>query len=88
MKIVWDEQKRLRNVDKHGCDFADLVQFDWDNAVFVDDDRKDYSERRVLAFGLLDGRLHVLAFTLRSDAVRIISFRRANKREVKRYGKS
>src|SRR6185312_12550649 len=74
MDIVWDKEKRLRNIDKHGCDFADLVEFEWENATFVDDTRKDYGERRVLAFGLFDGHLHIIAFTPRDDAVRVIVF--------------
>lgn len=51
MKIVWDEEKRLGNLDKHKCDFVDVVNFDWENATFIDDNRKNYSERRILASG-------------------------------------
>lgn len=88
MNIVWDEEKRLSNLKKHKCDFADVMYFDWENATFIDDNRRAYGERRILAFGLFDGRLHIVAFTPRNGDVRIISFRRANKREERRYGKS
>ena len=49
------------------------------------DDRYDYGEDRTQALGLIDGRLHMLAFTMRGDALRVISLRKANPREVKRY---
>jgi len=50
------------------------------------DDRRDYGETRLRAFGLLDARLHALVFVETAGGIRVISFRRANEREVKRYG--
>ncbi len=88
MKIVWNEQKRRSNLEKHKCDFADVLNFDWEHATFIDDVRKDYGERRILAFGLFEGRLHIVAFTPRGGEVRIFSFRKANRKEVMRHGKS
>ena len=58
----------------------------WDTAAVITDDREDYGEPRFRAFGWMNGRLYMLAFTMRGDALRAISFRRANAREVKRYG--
>lgn len=52
------------------------------------DDRHEYGEVRYVALGYLENRLHVLCFTEASDGIRVISFRRANDREVKRYAKS
>lgn len=49
------------------------------------DTRRDYGETRVRTFGYLDKRLHVLVFVEADNGIRVISFRRANKREVKRY---
>jgi uncharacterized protein len=49
------------------------------------DDRRDYHEIRYIALGYLDGRLHVLCFTETDDGIRVISFRKANPREVNRY---
>ena len=57
-------------------------------AVVVPDERHLYRERRQRAFGLIDGRLHVLVFTMRGEVLRAISLRRANRREVSRYGQS
>jgi uncharacterized protein len=45
MKIVWDEVKRQANLQKHGFDFADVGELDWDRAV-VDLARIDADGRR------------------------------------------
>lgn len=49
------------------------------------DDRRGYGEVRYVAAGFLHARLHVLCFTEAADGIRVISFRRANNREVERY---
>jgi uncharacterized DUF497 family protein len=61
------------------------MAFEWDSALIVEDIRKDYGERRFQALGLIEGRLHVLVFTPRAGKTHVISLRKANKREVKRY---
>lgn len=58
---------------------------DFDAAIVVPDDRRDYGEARFQAVGPIRGRLHVLAFTMRGDTLRAISLRRANRSEVRRY---
>ena len=58
---------------------------DFDTAIYVRDARYDYGEVRIQVLGLIDGRLHMLAFTSRGDALRAISLRKANQTEVKRY---
>lgn len=52
------------------------------------DSRRARSESRLAAVGYIGDRLHVMVFTLRVNAVRIISLRRANRREVKRYAET
>lgn len=81
----WDEAKRFRNVEKHGLDFIDVLDFQWDDAVLVDDKRQAYGEDRFIAYGPLRDRLVVLAFTPRLGVTRLISLRRANEREVRWY---
>ena len=55
-------------------------------AVYRIDDRKDYGEIRVRSLGILDGRVHALVFKrIDADCIRVISFRKANKREIKDY---
>jgi uncharacterized DUF497 family protein len=87
MELEWDEAKRRSNLRKHGLDFDDAKFLDWDNATVIEDTRFTYPEPRYWAFARWNGRLHMVAFCMRGDRVRIISFRKANDREAKRYGK-
>lgn len=65
--------------------FERVADLDWETAVAVEDDRKDYGERRLRVMALLGPRLHVAVITYRSEAMHVISFRKANSREIKRY---
>ena len=85
MKFEWDETKCQQNTRIHGLNFEDVASFDWDAALYIDDTRGDYGERREIAYGWLGSRLTVLVFTQRGDITRIISWRRANKREERFY---
>ena len=84
-RYEWDEAKRLDNLEKHGIDFLAAFRFDWSRAVDFPDDRHSYGEERRLAYGPVDGRLHALVYTPRGDACRIISLRKANRREQATY---
>ncbi len=86
MEFEWDPAKRLANLAKHGLDFEDVADLPWDTMTIVHDGRRDYGERRSQAYGLWKERLYVVALTVRGDRIRIISFRKANDREAKRYG--
>ena len=57
----------------------------FETALIGSDDRHDYSEVRCVALGYLNGRLHVLCFTETHHGIRVISFRKANSREVNLY---
>jgi len=87
VRLEWDEEKRQANILKHGLDFEDAWLLDWDNAAVIPDNRFDYPEPRFWAFAEKGGRYHVVAFCWRGSKLRIISFRKANDREVRRYGK-
>jgi uncharacterized DUF497 family protein len=87
MRFEWDEDKRAANITKHGLDFADVPHLGWETATILPDERFAYGERRFWAFAKLNGRLHMVAFTRRKTAFRIISFRKASTREVRRYEK-
>ena len=80
---VWDENKRAANLRHHELDFQDVEEFDWDGGVHERSDRK--GEVRFMAIGYFRDILHVVIYTERQDTTRIISFRRANKQEVRRY---
>ncbi|MGB1234501.1 MAG: BrnT family toxin [Planktomarina sp.] len=56
-------------------------------AVTWHDDRRPYPETRFVTVGIINNRLCVIAWCIRNDAMRIISLRKANKREVSNYGK-
>lgn len=86
MRIEFDAEKDEINQQKHGVSLAESARFEFSTAHVFLDDRKEYGEKRFRAFGFIDDRLHVLAFTVRKDTVRAISLRKGNPREVKRYG--
>ena len=88
MRISFDPRKNERNLRDRGLSFETVAQFDFGSALVHADDRKEYGEVRYVALGYLGDRLHVLCFTEEIDGIRVISFRRANDREVKRYAKS
>lgn len=81
----WDEAKRQTNRDKHGIDFAALAQLDWTTAQIEPDNRRDYGEDRFIAVGYIKDRLHKLIFTRRNGRMRVISFRKANRREQRKW---
>ncbi|WP_054007245.1 BrnT family toxin [Cypionkella psychrotolerans] len=77
----WVEPKRKATLLLRGPDFAMVESMDLDLAEVSLDDRKDYGEIRLQARGLIDGRLYVIAFTQRGESLRLISLRKASKRE-------
>jgi uncharacterized protein len=86
MKFVWDERKRLANLDKHGLDFEDIVLFDWDHAL-VEPSRPDHEGKlRFKAIGYFrDGTAVTIFALLGSEAISVISFRPAGPRERKQF---
>ena len=85
IRIEFDTIKNERNIRERGLTFGRAAEFDFETALIEIDDRNDYGESRLTAIGMLDDIPHVLVFTMRSDVLRVISFRKANKREVQRY---
>ncbi len=85
MKFEWDERKAQANQRKHRIDFADAATvFDDDRAVTVGDE--DPEEVRYVTIGTdLVGRVLVVVYTMRGDRIRIISARRATRRERAEY---
>jgi uncharacterized protein len=87
MEIEFDPKKSEKNNRDRELPFNRAADFEWETALYVEDVRHAYSERRFVAMGYLEQRLHVFCFTPTQNGVRIISFRKANLREVKRYEK-
>jgi len=88
-EISFDPAKSDANVRERGLPFS-LVkdEFDWATALIAEDRRKDYGEARYEALGYVGQRLHVVVYAPSGNSVRVISFRKANKREVRKYGKA
>ncbi|MGO9484850.1 MAG: BrnT family toxin [Rhodomicrobium sp.] len=84
----WDEKKAASNLVKHNVAFEAMCDFDWRTAVEVEDNRFDYAEQRLVAIGWLRGVLYTVTFTWRGDIMRIISLRKADKRDQKYYAKA
>lgn len=85
MKIDFDPAKNERNIRERGLSFERVAEFDFETAAYEVDARRDYGEVRIRAFGFLGGRLHALVFVETAAGIRVISLRKANKREVRRY---
>lgn len=84
MKIVWDEPKRLANIDKHGLDFADLNEAFFADALFVPS-----RARRWKAIGAsLRGVICVVFARLGHEGISVISMRPASVQERRRYAEA
>ncbi|NDJ21445.1 BrnT family toxin [Nostoc sp. B(2019)] len=86
MHFEWDEAKNLENISKHQIDFADVPEM-FDSPMLIElDDRFNYGEKRWFGIGFLGNGVAVVVWTERqSDVIRIISARRANRYERKRF---
>ncbi|VAW55994.1 hypothetical protein MNBD_GAMMA07-935 [hydrothermal vent metagenome] len=85
MSLSYDPNKNKRNIELRGLNFERVVDLDWGNAWIYEDERNEYNEIRFIAYSMLDKRLHFVCFTETKDGIRVISFRKANNREVKRH---
>ena len=85
MEISIDLTKNERNLADRGLPFTLVEQLEWAGAIIEEDVRKNYGERRYLALGFIESRLHAVVFTPRAGKVHVISSRKANQREVKDY---
>ena len=84
MRFEWDERKRLSNLEKHGLDFLDIaVVFEAPHVEVPSTYRGE--EQRFLAIGTFEGRYVTVVCATRSEAVRVISFRRARHEERQKY---
>jgi len=88
VRITYDPAKNERNIRNRGLSFDSAARFDFEGALYAVDQRHDYGEMRYIAMGMLGVRLHVLCFAETADGIRVISFRKANAREVRRYAKA
>ena len=87
MEVTFDPGKSARNLLERELSFDRAVDFDFETATFVKDERRDNGEERQIAVGYFERRLHVLCFLETPKGIRVISFRKANVREGRKYGK-
>jgi len=86
MDYQWDPNKAAANLRRHGVDFADAVGVFEDDWVMTIKDELVGSEQRFAALGTdFLGRVLVVVYTYRGDDIRVISARRATRRERRTY---
>lgn len=89
MDFEWDPDKAVSNLAKHGVDFADAIDIFDDPSLLLLVDPRRYGERRYKAIGAVRGRVLFVVYTMRGDDLcRIISARRASRRERTAYSSS
>ena len=82
----WDDRKRLVNLSKHGIDFWDVLPIFDGFMIEIEDARRDYGERRIGAYGEIEGGdILFVIYTWRGERRRIISARRAGSDESEDY---
>ena len=87
MKIEFDPVKSEKNARERGLTFDLVAQFDWETCLTREDTRFPYPELRRVSYGFIGKRLHVICHTPIKDGIRVISFRKANEKEVRNYEK-
>lgn len=85
MEFEWDDAKSDACFVDRGFDFAYAHAFLDDDRMVAEDRRWDYGEDRYRLLGAVEGRVFVVIYTMRGSTIRIISARKANRREVREY---
>jgi len=85
MEFIWDPDKRLANLTKHGLDFADAWRVFGGFTLTLPDNRFTYGEMRFITIGLLGEKAVVIAHTETDEQVRVISMRKAQRHERELY---
>jgi len=87
MKLSYDLAKNDSNIQKHGLSLAEARLLEWDTALEWIDSRKNYGEERRIALAPMKQRLYYVVYVELKIGIRVISLRKANIREVKKYEK-
>ncbi len=88
IEITFDPAKDAAKRVKHDLSLAEAGRLEWNTALIEEDDRRDYGEARMLAIGYIGHRLHFVVFVKRDGLRRIISLRKTNEREDRRYAQT
>jgi uncharacterized DUF497 family protein len=84
VRLTFDPAKRAKTLSERGLDFGDAVLVFEGITIEVDDTRRNYGERRIICYGLLNGRMVVVGYTPRGAVRHVFSMRKANDREQAR----
>ena len=84
MRLTFDRAKREKTLAERGLDFEDALMVFEGTTVEIEDKRKNYGERRIICYGMLEGRMVVVGYTLRGAVRHVFSMRKANDREKNR----
>ncbi len=87
MAVIFDPRKSAKKVAERGLSFERVTALEWGAAMIKEDTRKDYGEIRLQVLAMLKNRLYAAVVTPRGADWRVISCRKASKREIARYGK-
>jgi uncharacterized DUF497 family protein len=85
VRFDWDRDKARKNKAKHGVDFEQAKDFEFDTANIVEDESEDYGEERLVGFGFIGNKIHCIVYTMREGDVRVISLRLATRKEAEDY---
>lgn len=85
MEFTWSERKRALNLKQHHLDFIDAPLVFEGLTYTFEDDRFSYGEQRFVTLGLLAGIPVSIVHTEKQHEIRIVSFRKATKREAEIY---
>lgn len=85
MLFEWNVDKNKANLENHSIDFQDAGIVFNSPRIYFEDRRKEYGETRWISYGLLGDVVVNVVYTMRKDRIRIISMRKANKRERSQY---
>ena len=85
MQFVWDEAKRISNLEKHGLDFADAHRVFAGALIVLEDMRESYGEQRMIGLGMLDSLVVVVVHLEDDNTIRVVSMRGGTKRETALY---
>ena len=85
MKITYDPAKRHKTLEERNLDFEDAEEVFNGPIYEIEDMRQDYGEKRIICFGLLQGRMVSLGYVQRGKNRHVFSMRKANEKEQKRF---
>jgi len=86
LRFVWDKKKNAANIMKHGVSFIEAENVFTDpKCIERHDNKHSFSEDRWMVIGLYGSVVYNVIFTERNGKIRIISARKANKKEIERY---